>query len=67
MGCEGLEQYPQSAAILGIPTSGGAESGAVDADSDPIDADLAAVVRAWPTMPEQVRRAILALTEVPEV
>jgi hypothetical protein len=40
------------------PGSGGAKSGAVAPELAP---DLAAVVDAWPTLPEPIRRAILAL------
>ena len=39
--------------------SGGAESGALPADSAPIDPDLAALIDAWPTLPEAIRQSIL--------
>ena len=46
----------------------GAESGALPGDSDPnrtpatpTDPQLAAVVAAWPNLPEPIRRAVLAL------
>jgi hypothetical protein len=39
---------------------GDAESGAT-ATSTPIDPQLDAVVTAWPTLPEAIRRAILAM------
>jgi hypothetical protein len=42
-----------------IPT--GAESGAVGAQNGPIDPQLAAVVAAWPTLPEAVRRRVMAM------
>jgi hypothetical protein len=41
--------------------AGGAESAAVPADSSPIDPDLARIVATWPTLPEPIRRATLAL------
>jgi hypothetical protein len=42
---------------------GGAKSGAVSADFSPIDPDLARIVATWPTLPESIRRAMLALVE----
>ena len=39
---------------------GDAESGA-PSTTTPIDPKLAAVVAAWPTLPEAIRRAVLAL------
>jgi hypothetical protein len=46
---------------MGHSEKGGAESGASSGDSRPIDADLMAVVNAWPTLPEETRRQILAM------
>lgn len=47
---------------------GGAESGAVGAQTPPIDPDLQAVVKAWPGLPESVRAGIVAMVRaaVPE-
>jgi hypothetical protein len=42
---------------------GGAESGAVGANSGPIDPDLAAVIHAWPTLPEATRRQIAGVVK----
>jgi hypothetical protein len=44
-----------------ISSSGGAESGAVGADSGPIDPDLAVIIDAWPTLPEAVRRKVVEM------
>ena len=41
----------------------GAESGAVRAESQSYNPDLAAVVTAWPTLPEAVTAGILALVQ----
>jgi hypothetical protein len=42
---------------------GGAESGAVGVQNGPIDPDLAAVVAAWPDLPEAVRRQVAKLVK----
>jgi hypothetical protein len=47
----------------GQAASGGAKSGAVSPDRSATDADLARIVAAWPTLPEPIRRALLALVE----
>jgi hypothetical protein len=39
----------------------GAKSGAVAAQGGAIEADLAAIIAAWPTLPEAVRRQMAAL------
>jgi hypothetical protein len=76
MGDEGLELRPDSTAnTTSVPRSG-AESGAVAADPDaidgaasrlqsPLDADLAAVINAWPALPEAVKAGILAMIPKP--
>jgi hypothetical protein len=52
----------------GVAPQGGAKSGALSGDSvasgalpAPTDPDLAAVVNAWPTLPEAVRRQVVGL------
>lgn len=40
-----------------------AESGAISTESALADSDLAAIVAAWPTLPEATRRAIIKLIE----
>ena len=42
---------------------GGAESGAVGAAEARIDADLALVIDAWPTLPEAIKAGILAMVQ----
>ena len=66
---QGAELAGDSTGKTGVPVESGAESGALGArkppsDPDrmkPIDADLAAVIDAWPKLPEATRRSILAM------
>jgi hypothetical protein len=51
----GLEQSQPSPGITQIPAQGGARGGAVR------DADLQAVVDAWPTLPADSRQAIVGI------
>jgi hypothetical protein len=44
-------------------TGGGAKSGADSTAPSPADPDLACLIEAWPTLPEPIRRAMLALIE----
>jgi hypothetical protein len=39
----------------------GAKSGALSADSGVMDSDLGRLIAAWPTLPDAIRRAMLAL------
>jgi hypothetical protein len=55
---EGFEPQRSSSKKSALRKRGGAESGAVGA---PLDSDLARIVAAWPTLPEPIRRAMLAL------
>ena len=48
---------PDSASIYATDSTSGAATGAVT----PTDPELARVVEAWPTLPEPLRRAVLAL------
>lgn len=57
MGGTGLELPQELPGKPIISQSRGAESGAVGAR----DPDLARLIAAWPTLPEPIRRAILAL------
>jgi hypothetical protein len=45
------------------PSVGAAESGAVGDDLSAIDARLAAIIAAWPKLPEETRLAVLALVD----
>jgi hypothetical protein len=47
----------------GHAAAGGAKPGAVSADPSPADPYLVRIVAAWPTLPEPIRRALLALVE----
>ena len=42
---------------------GGAESGAVENDTAPTDPELAKVIETWPSLPEAIKRAILAMID----
>jgi hypothetical protein len=46
-----------------ISGSGGAKSDAPDPRNPPQDADLAAIVKAWPELPEHMKQAIKALVQ----
>ncbi len=70
VGRGGLEQPPEAAEKTCDPGIGGAESGAVPTDSapnpkamPPADPDLSRVIAAWPSLPEPIRRAVLALIQ----
>jgi len=62
-------QYPQgdskhpSEILTKTPLSktGGAKSGAFPTENDAIDADLQAVIDAWPDLPTAIRAAMLAM------
>ena len=59
----GLGLSSKSSGKTGYSEKGGAESGALACDSGAFDPDLAVVVKAWPDLPESVRRDILAMVE----
>ena len=61
MGDEGLEQSAQSSKKTGLSQTADAKSDAFSSDFGPIDADLAALIDAWPALPAAVRDMILAL------
>jgi len=67
VGVTGLEpvdvNYLHTNDLQGSKLSAGAESGALGADLPLIDADLQAIVDAWPALPEAVRAGILAMIE----
>lgn len=59
MGDDGLEHPHGNTGETVISEKGGAESGAVGQDLGAFDADLAAVVTAWPNLTAGARAAIL--------
>ncbi|HUV62818.1 MAG TPA: hypothetical protein VMW24_02915 [Sedimentisphaerales bacterium] len=44
-----------------IPQNGGAPNGALESDFSKKDPDLAGIVRAWPTLPVDVKKQIKEL------
>lgn len=57
----GLEPLANPAGKTQIPHQGGAKPGAPEAETTAVDPDLAAVIEAWPQLPEPIRRAVLTL------
>lgn len=57
----GFERPAKNTANAAVDGRGGAESGALGARERPIDPELAAVIDAWPALPEATRSAILAM------
>ncbi len=64
MGPEGLEPVNVTKRngneLCDVEDLGGAESGALGAEKALIDADLAAVIDAWPRLPKPVKVGIVA-------
>jgi hypothetical protein len=66
MGPEGLEHLPKPSGKTDILDTGGANCGAfpdTSAPSGPSASDISRVVEAWPSLPEAVRRGIVAMVE----
>jgi len=59
----GLEPPQETSGNTGVAAKRGAESGAVGGGSAPDDPELAAVVDAWPTLPEGVKGDIVAMVK----
>ena len=57
----GFELPQESPGNSTIANQSGAKSGALGAQNDPIDAELAEVVQAWPGLPDALRAGILAM------
>ncbi len=65
MGDTSLLRSANSRADTPFPQQSGAESGAFDAENGIEEPRLAAVVEAWPTLPESIKAAILAMVPAP--
>jgi len=62
----GFEQPPVSPQKTAISETGGAESGAVDAEDTSIDLDLQVIIQRWLELPEAVKAGILAMIRAAE-
>lgn len=58
-----LEHPPQNTGKTLISETGGAKSGALSANSDPIDPDLQRLIEAWPTLPAALKAGIVAMID----
>ena len=58
---EGLEPATRSTGNNAIQGRGGAECGAVGAQSALMVPDLQAIIKAWPELPDAVKAGILAM------
>jgi hypothetical protein len=58
MGIEPPAHFPDNSTN---PTPGGAKSGALNPEKPAIDPALAALIDAWPTLPEAIRAGISAM------
>jgi hypothetical protein len=58
---KGSELPLNSSGNEGFPDESGAESGALDAEIEPKDPELGAIIDAWPTLPEALKAGILAM------
>ena len=57
----GIEPHAHSPEDSTNPAQGGAKSGALPVQSTAIDPALAALIDAWPGLPEAIRAGILAM------
>ena len=57
----GIEPHPVSPENPTNPAPGGAKSGALAPQTPAIEPTLAALIDAWPTLPEAIRAGILAM------
>ena len=63
VGLRGLELPHENTGKTGVSDQSGTESGALGAQEAPLDPELAAVVDAWPALPEAIKAGILAMVE----
>ena len=63
VGRTGLEHLAKTTGKTSDSKASGAESGASEADSVDSDPDLQRLIDVWPTLPEAIRRAIMAMVE----
>jgi hypothetical protein len=67
VGTEGFEPDAATAdsdiTLRQVTVTGAAQSGAAPANSPSSDPDLARVIETWQTLPEPIRKAILALIQ----
>jgi hypothetical protein len=61
MEAAGIEPSSKNAGNCGNSEQGGADSGALGTRNALLDADLSAVVNAWPTLPEFIKAGIRAM------
>ena len=58
---KGLEPVVKSSQKTDVSPIGGAESGAVGAQSASFDADLRHIIEHWPSLPDDVKAGIVAM------
>jgi hypothetical protein len=63
----GFELSQESAGNSTGSDQSGAESGALGTGNGPIDAELAAVIEAWPSLPDAIKAGILAMVKAASV
>jgi hypothetical protein len=62
----GFQQVEDSPAKTMVSQTGGAKSGALEPSGPEIYAELAIIVAAWPTLPKNIRTALLILISAPD-
>ena len=55
------DAIPENPEKTGVSENAGADAGAVETKNAHDDADLQAIVDAWPTLPEAIKAGILAM------